>query len=181
MANTKTATQAQAKNVNAQAPANAGPSKEAIAKGLEGLKKHFAEAKIARQYIQDFLNGSKADEGTKLSEEFRKHLLVLVPMKKSKGEAVRATPRKDAIEKLRALFKANGNKLTLMQIFKEMRWGEHEMQVRCKEAIQKMEASKRMWISYDKASDTYTMEAEGAEAPKGWKGVLPKTAEKPAK
>lgn len=170
MPSIKNNAQAQVKN------SNAGPSKEAIAKGLEGLKKHFAEAKIARQFIQGFLNGTQVDEGTTLSEEFRKNLLILVPMKKSKGTAVRSTPRKDALEKLRALFHENGNKLELLQIFKELRWGEHEMQKRSKEAIQKLAADKRMWISYDKASDTYVLEAEGAEAPKGWKGILPKTA-----
>lgn len=60
-----------------------------------------------------------------------------------------------------------------LKLYQDFGTGQGEMRKIVRSLIKKLEPSKRIWVHYDKPSDTYTVMGVGASAPEGWTGYRP--------
>ncbi len=60
-----------------------------------------------------------------------------------------------------------------LKIYQEHGIGQGEMRKIVRNLIKKLSPVKRIWVHYDKASDTYTVMGTGVEVPEGWTGYRP--------
>lgn len=151
------------------------PRREISDAAKEALKQYQEAAKKAKAYLAEVLLGQHPEVA--LPNEVLEAIRVLVPVRAAKkgGTSVPRNAKQQLLDKLLDLFMANDGKLSLMQIFKEFRMGEGEMRVRMRNAINDRKPEERMWISYDAASETYTLEHVGSDAPANWAGPMPKS------
>lgn len=137
------------------------------------LKKFQAESKAAKDFLRECLLGKHPEY--EIPEEVLKAIRVLVPVRQKTEPAARG-PRKQAVlDALAKMFPEIGSTITLIDIFRQFRMGEGEMRVRMRQAIHDRAPEERLWITYDREAEIYTLVAKGANAPEGWVGVLPKT------
>jgi len=70
------------------------------------------------------------------------------------------------------LFTAN-TEVKGLRVYQDYGMGQGEMRKIVRNLIKKTEPAKRIWVHYDKPSDTYTVMGTGAGAPAGWTGYRP--------
>jgi len=70
------------------------------------------------------------------------------------------------------LFTAN-TEVKGLRLYQDYGMGQGEMRKIVRNLIKKTEPAKRIWVHYDKPSDTYTVMGRGAGAPVGWTGYRP--------
>ena len=94
------------------------------------------------------------------------------------GEMLLVTPGQrgggggSIMETFKDLFTAN-TEVQGLELYQDHGMGQGEMRKIVRNLIKKMEPTKRIWVHYDKPSDTYTVMGVGAKAPEGWTGYRP--------
>lgn len=129
----------------------------------EKRRKEVAEAK---DQIREII---KAGDPS-IPDSFLALVKVLVPLKRRTNG-----PRKrvSSVAVLRQLMPNVGDTVSLLDVFKQFKMGEGEMRSRIRQALNHG-PEERLWVSYDPATETYTLEGVGREVPATWKGELPK-------
>ncbi|KKN59467.1 hypothetical protein LCGC14_0541790 [marine sediment metagenome] len=70
------------------------------------------------------------------------------------------------------LFIAN-SEVNGLQIYQDFGIGQSDMRKIARNLIKRQSPEKRIWVHYDKASDTYSVKGVGSEPPEGWTGYRP--------
>ncbi len=157
------------------APVTSG-KREVSPQAKEALLAFQKAQKEAKAVLVNFLYEGGADT-VNLPEAVRKAMEVLVPNKKASGgsKGKSGGSKANALNQLAEMFGTTiGSTVSLMDIFKKFRMGEGEMRIRIRNFIYDRKPEARLWISYDSDAEQYKLEGVGANAPKGWEGVLPK-------
>lgn len=92
------------------------------------------------------------------------------------GQRFGGTVRTGIQDVAASLFKEKGQ-LTEVEAFSELKLGRPGMRGVIKKLIRKRAPEDRLWVSFDPVEGIYKLEAEGENAPDGWKGYRPVVVE----
>lgn len=123
-------------------------------------KRHARKAALLK--VLDYVS-KQADHG--LAEE----IALLTPGQRFGAE--KGMSRLDSFAEFFAF--ADNAEVKGLEIYRDFGAGQGEMRTIVRNLVKARRPAERIWVHYDKPSDTYTVMGVGAEPPKGWTGYRP--------